>query len=58
MQAVQEEVGGQVGVGHLELAGGLAALDQLGQRGPGPGEGVLLAVAGLVEQHVMQLVVG
>jgi hypothetical protein len=58
VQAVQEKVGGKDGVGHVELTGGLPSLHQLGHHGPGAGEGVLLAEAGLVEQHVVQLVVG
>ena len=45
MEAVEEELGGQGRVGRLQLAVGLAGLDQLGQQGPDAGEGVLLGEA-------------
>jgi hypothetical protein len=58
VQAVQDEVGGQAGIRHVELAAGDPRLDQLGDRRAGAGDRVVLAEAGLVEQHVVQLVVG
>jgi hypothetical protein len=58
VQPVQEELGGQLGVGHLDLPRGPSGLDQLGHHQAGPGEDVHLPEPGLVEQHVVQGMVG
>ena len=57
MQPVEEELGGEVGVGGVQLAALDAPGHELAHERATTHEGVLLAHAGLVEQHVVKRVV-